>query len=600
MQDFSKEKIESLVASWKNHNKNQFWLKKQTAISKYLGEIKRCLASFDETENEFLQTLYINLSDGNLRSCKILSLGEKFAHAEYFFMDQFFDSNISAFYYDFAFKDRIVGKKELFPKNAVKSVTSVLSGEDKNIVSLYVFIENIVKNFNSYSQERTARDIFKQKLVNFYDELYRLLTAVDSALAIDFFDVALHNQPFVLMEFLKSAINADNFYLIDSYLSDDGMLNLGLAEGGDFAQISREKLYLLASIFAQCNDEFPTLVYRDETAQILSLLYDEKVEIFEEFYEVSSRFIAEFTPYPQDVVGAARIVYSSLFFEYVKNYKSEEVAKNTIFYGAIGTGKTRRLRSLITEKKLAAKNFRYVCLHEGFEYRDFIDGFYGESFIDGEFKALCKEALNDPKSEYYFLIDNASVASLDKIFGEAAVLLDRRYDEEDELSLIRTKNSHVIDGFEEGEKERASVVLKDGRSYFAVPKNLYVLCTLSEHKCVSPSIAKAFRWIRCECDYGALEDYLRDREIVNASAVVAVCKALNKFIADEASGLCAIGHGVFMGLARYQSGAQIMQEGLNGFFAEVLEPIFRCAASGEDTATNLGERIAEARGVFKF
>ena len=49
MQDFSKEKIESLVVSWKNHNKNQFWLKKQTSISKYLGEIKRCLASFDET-----------------------------------------------------------------------------------------------------------------------------------------------------------------------------------------------------------------------------------------------------------------------------------------------------------------------------------------------------------------------------------------------------------------------------------------------------------------------------------------------------------------------------------------------------------------------
>ena len=239
MQDFSKEKIESLVAGWKNHNKNQYWVKKHAAVSKYLGGIKRCLASFDETEEEFLQTLYINLSDGNLRSSKILSLGEKFAHAEYFFMDQFFDSNISAFYYDFVFKDRIVGKKDLFPKNAVKSVASVLSGEDKDIVSLYVFIENIVKNFNSYSQERTRRDIFKQKLVNFYDELYRLFVAVDSALAVDFFDIALHNQPFILMEFLKSAINADNFYLIDSYLSDDGTLNLGVAPSGDFTQISR-------------------------------------------------------------------------------------------------------------------------------------------------------------------------------------------------------------------------------------------------------------------------------------------------------------------------------------------------------------------------
>ena len=57
MQDFSKEKIESLVASWKNHNKNQFWLKKQTAISQYLGEIKRCMASFVVTESELLQTL---------------------------------------------------------------------------------------------------------------------------------------------------------------------------------------------------------------------------------------------------------------------------------------------------------------------------------------------------------------------------------------------------------------------------------------------------------------------------------------------------------------------------------------------------------------
>ena len=600
MQDFSKEKIESLVAGWKNHNKNQYWVKKHAAVSKYLGGIKRCLASFDETEEEFLQTLYINLSDGNLRSSKILSLGEKFAHAEYFFMDQFFDSNISAFYYDFVFKDRIVGKKDLFPKNAVKSVASVLSGEDKDIVSLYVFIENIVKNFNSYSQERTRRDIFKQKLVNFYDELYRLFVAVDSALAVDFFDIALHNQPFILMEFLKSAINADNFYLIDSYLSDDGTLNLGVALSGDFTQISREKLYLLASVFTQSNDEFPTLLYSVDTVQILSLLYDEKVDIFAEFYEVSSRFIAEFTPYPADAVGAAKIVYSSLFFEYVKNYKSEEVAKNTIFYGAIGTGKTRRLRSLITEKKLAAKNFRYVCLHEDFEYRDFIDGFYGEKFLNGEFKALCKEALGDLKNEYYFLIDNANAASLDKILGEAAALLDRRYDENDEFSLIRTKNSHVIDDFEESERARASVVLKDGRSYFAVPKNLYVLCALSGDRGISPSVAKAFRWIKCECDYGALEDYLSDREIVNASAAVAVCKALNRFIVEEASAFGEIGHGVFMGLARYQNNAQITQESLNGFFAEVLEPIFRCGYANGSTDFAISKGLAEIKDIFKF
>ncbi|MDA3077061.1 hypothetical protein OFO12_06790 [Campylobacter sp. JMF_04 NA10] len=599
MQDFTKEQITALASDWKNHSKNQYWVKKHLAILKHLQTLKHNLNSFDDFESDFLSNLYINFSDGNLRSDKILSFGEKFPHAEYFFMDQFFDANIGAFYYDFVFKDRIAAKKDLFPKTGATSVESVLSGEDKDVVSLYIFIENIIKNFNMATQERLQRNEFKQKIINFYDTMYRLFISIDANLASEFFDICLHNQPFVVIEFLKATMKADNFFLLEHYLGDEGSLNLGVGAGADLEQASPEKLYLLASIFTQANDELPTFLYTNESVNLLNSLYTMQIENFSDFYEASAKFMSEFEPYPAQAPYNAKPVYASLFFEYLQNYKSEEVAKNTIFFGAIGSGKTRRIRALIKDKKLSPSRFCYLSFHDSFSYSDFIDGFVGDRLVNGEFKALCKKALKDPKGEYYLIIDSIDSGNFDEIFGESIALLERRYDENDPLSIIRTKNSHFIDTLDEAEMEKFSVIVKDNKSYFAVPKNLFIICAANVNDTqISPSSAKAFRWIKCECDYGVLEDFLNDNHVANAKATVAVCHALNDFMGKEARFGNEIGHGIFMGLARYASNEQITQEGLNAFFTEVLEPIFKCGYQKIDIG--MAKQISSAKDIFKF
>ena len=165
MLEMNPENVKLMVESWKIHNKNQFWVKKSNNIAKYLGELRAVLGSFNETENDFFQNFYINSSDGNIHSTKILELGEKYERAEFFFIDKILESNMTSHYYDFVFKNKIIAKKEIFQNASALSVENTLKGEDKSIISLYVFIENVAKNFNTTCADRTQRDEFKGKLV---------------------------------------------------------------------------------------------------------------------------------------------------------------------------------------------------------------------------------------------------------------------------------------------------------------------------------------------------------------------------------------------------------------------------------------------------
>ena len=173
--------VRKIATRWSSKSKNTNVIKKKREIIFYLKELKNLVVAFDENESDFLQNLYINSSDGNARSTKILELGENYNHAEYFFMERFFDSNIDLFYFDFIFKDRIKSKKDVFTGSNLR-VSDILKGNDKNIISLYVFAENIAKNFNSTCEDRQKRNNFKNKIIKFYELIYRLFSALDPTL----------------------------------------------------------------------------------------------------------------------------------------------------------------------------------------------------------------------------------------------------------------------------------------------------------------------------------------------------------------------------------------------------------------------------------
>ena len=598
MQDISVESVKSAVESWKIHNKNQSWVKKINSISKNLNELKEILTKFDEIENEFLQSFYINSSDGNLRSTKILELGEKYERADYFFIDKILETNMNSAYYDFIFKNKIVAKKEIFQNVSALSVENALKGEEKSIISLYVFIENVVKNFNIVSGDRAKKDEFRGKLVKFYDTLFRLFHSVGGEISSMYFDFVLHNQPLVLIEFIKTAINASIHDEIEIYLTDDGLLNFKIQDDKNFACIGKKELYAIASVLTLINDNLPTCLYNDENVEILEQIYNTKIVNFGDFHIFSNKFVAEFIP---GLNSSEKFIYASLFFEYIKNFKTQDLAKNTIFYGAFASGKTRKIKEILKSKKVLLDRFSYISLHKNYDYSDFIDGFMGEEFANGEFKQICKKALNDPKNEYFFVVDNINCGKFDEVFGEIAELLAHRYDPQDSFSMIRTKNSHIIDKFDEAKKAEFSVVVENGKSYFAVPKNLYILCAINAKASgISPSTAKVFNWIKLGCNYSVIEDTLNEEKIKNSAACVAVCRNLNDFIAKDGRLGSEIGHGIFMRLAQYQNNSQITQDGLNSFFNEVLEPILECFYSNKNLEISSNKQLGAIKDIFKL
>lgn len=599
MQEFSKEVVKSLVDNWKIHSKNQNWVKKAAIIAKCLSDIKSVLTEFDESENEFLQTFYINSSDGNLRSTFILELSERYPHAEYFFIDRYFAPNINTFYGDFSFTEKIISKKDLFA--TVTSVEDVLKGEDKSIISLYVFLENIVKNFNIAIQDMEKRNAFKYKIIKFYDSLYKLLSGINPDFSIYFFDLALHNQPLILIEFVKTIFfETHSFDLVEHYISDESLINFKKISEEEFSRIERDELYYIVSSFSISNEKMPTCVYSPLAKELLESIYGTNIDKFSDFYKCCNDFVSEFEPTPSTPTTMAKFIFASLFFEYIKDFKGEEIAKNTIFYGPIASGKTRKIQEIVKSKNLKHDRFRFVYFHDNFEYDDFIDGFVKGEFKNGEFKQICKTAMDNPNNDYFFIIDNVNGGRFDKIFGDAIKLLDKRYDENDPFSVIRTKNSHLIDNFDDEKKAKFSVLVKDGFSYFAIPKNLYILCGTNDlNSTISASSAKAFEWVKMSCDYGVIENYLNEENIKNATACVEVCKKLNDYILKLPGFNEELGHGIFMKLTKYQTNSQISQDGLNKFFDEVIEPILKCIASKNPNFSDF-KQLHAIKNIMQF
>ena len=108
-------------------------------------------------------------------------------------------------------------------------------------------------------------------------------------------------------------------------------------------------------------------------------------------------------------------------------------------------------------------------MHESYKYEDFMDGFANGEFINGEFKEICKKAINDKENDYYVIINDINSCNIASIFGESAELLENRYSDKNP-AFIRTKNSRIIDRFDN--ISDFSVVEEEGKSYFAKKREL--------------------------------------------------------------------------------------------------------------------------------
>jgi AAA domain (dynein-related subfamily) len=123
-------------------------------------------------------------------------------------------------------------------------------------------------------------------------------------------------------------------------------------------------------------------------------------------------------------------------------------AKNIIYYGPPGCGKTFKLGKIKEEYSNpdGSFNYRFVTFHPSMSYEEFIEGRFpvdkdggGLSYPvkPGIFKELCEDARKKPGERYALLIDEINRANIAKVFGELITLIepDKREDEENEVKL---------------------------------------------------------------------------------------------------------------------------------------------------------------------
>lgn len=190
--------------------------------------------------------------------------------------------------------------------------------------------------------------------------------------------------------------------------------------------------------------------------------------------------------------------------------------KQVILYGPPGTGKTYHAEKTCLElasRSLFNKSFnslsedekekiegdgrtnglvRMCTFHPSYGYEDFIEGIKPSvindqtvfRLEDGIFKELCTEAIKNPESNYYLIIDEINRGDISRIFGELITLI-------------------------EAGKRGKRTILPMYKEPFLVPENIYIVATMNTADrsiaLLDAALRRRFGFIELMPDYSLLE-----------------------------------------------------------------------------------------------
>lgn len=547
------------------------------SLEQVLTNLKNAILAFSGDDISYLQESYIELSHN------VLEISMNFKNAKYFFLSKNFKTNVDANYEECFFKDSLLELENICKQISRESdIKDSLDYSNQNIVSIFALIENIARKYDKGEDS----SLFKKKLIDLYNAFYATLLNFSDTLTSKYFDIVLCNHPAILIALIKGSLKATSLKSAFKSLSNDSLIkqcNNYVCTVLDDALLAE-----LISILSIPNPNFSSLVYSKENAKVLNLDYS--LLDFDNFELKSKDFIKNYEVL-EGLNKTQSIISCELFIKYATKRDAQNISKNILLIGPIGSGKNALAKNMAVNK-----NCRVINISKAYQYENFMDGFVNGKFMDGEFKLACKEAINDSKNNYYVILNNINYADINTIFGEILELLDNRYDGTDDSILIRSKNSYIIDTLDN--PKDYSVVYKNEKSYFAIPENLYIIATydlgLNLKSSDMPLMAK-FNTIPVECNYSAIESALSN--VKNSQNFIKACENLNKVL-SKISPNARIGHMVFLKIKDKIKNNQISSQDAIDFYQKELNFII-LALLCELPENVIQDTMTECAGVFK-
>jgi hypothetical protein len=142
-----------------------------------------------------------------------------------------------------------------------------------------------------------------------------------------------------------------------------------------------------------------------------------------------------------NINNSLKLIYSDLCFDNLGleddlDDGSHVSAKNIIFYGAPGTGKSHKITSII--ESIDSKFYERVTFHPEYDNNSFIGGYKPIStkddngneiikymFVPQVFTNIYRKAWQDLNNQYYLVIEEINRGNCAEIFGDIFQLLDR-------------------------------------------------------------------------------------------------------------------------------------------------------------------------------
>lgn len=163
-------------------------------------------------------------------------------------------------------------------------------------------------------------------------------------------------------------------------------------------------------------------------------------------------------------------------------FKGSQGILQKIFYGAPGTGKSHRIEEIL--KGIPEEQKERVTFHPEYDYPSFVGGYrpYSEKkeegydvmykFVPQVFTNMYVKAWQNPKKEYYLVIEEINRGNCAEIFGDLFQLLDRN----SKYNISPSKD--LLDYLQENLKdEEAEGGIKEGK--MKLPINLHILASMN-------------------------------------------------------------------------------------------------------------------------